>query len=71
VATTLVSFIVVYFVLFGAGVYYILRLMSKPPADKEAAMVPASPVRAGGMMASAAGITAGTQTNASTQGGRA
>ncbi|WOI53193.1 cytochrome ubiquinol oxidase subunit I [Parvularcula sp. LCG005] len=31
VATSLLIFIVVYFTVFGAGVFYILRLMSKPP----------------------------------------
>ena len=32
VGTTLLAFIIVYFVLFGAGVYYMLRLMKKPPS---------------------------------------
>ncbi|MDP4822513.1 MAG: cytochrome ubiquinol oxidase subunit I, partial [Aestuariivirgaceae bacterium] len=31
VGASLVAFIVVYFALFGAGVFYILRLMAKPP----------------------------------------
>ncbi|MEX0583279.1 MAG: cytochrome ubiquinol oxidase subunit I, partial [Sneathiella sp.] len=31
VGTTLISFIIVYFTLFGAGVYYMLRLMAKKP----------------------------------------
>ena len=31
VATSLLAFIVVYFIVFGAGVFYILRLMSHPP----------------------------------------
>lgn len=31
VATSLIAFIVVYFFVFGAGVFYILRMMSKPP----------------------------------------
>jgi cytochrome d ubiquinol oxidase subunit I len=31
VATSLVAFIVVYFALFGAGTFYMLRLMNKPP----------------------------------------
>ncbi len=34
VATSLVAFIVVYFVIFGAGTFYILRLMAKPPESK-------------------------------------
>lgn len=31
VASSLIAFIVVYFTLFGAGTFYILRLMNKPP----------------------------------------
>jgi cytochrome d ubiquinol oxidase subunit I len=31
VAASLIAFIVVYFFVFGAGVFYLLRLMSKPP----------------------------------------
>jgi cytochrome d ubiquinol oxidase subunit I len=34
VATSLVAFIVVYFLLFGAGTFYILRLMNKRLADR-------------------------------------
>jgi cytochrome d ubiquinol oxidase subunit I len=34
VASSLVAFIVVYFMLFGAGTYYILRLMNKRLADR-------------------------------------
>ncbi|MFT6928344.1 MAG: cytochrome d ubiquinol oxidase subunit I [Psychromonas sp.] len=32
VAVSLIAFIIVYFFVFGAGTYYILRLMNKPPA---------------------------------------
>jgi len=32
VAASLIGFIVVYFFVFGAGIFYILRLMSKPPS---------------------------------------
>lgn len=35
VGASLVAFIVVYFAVFGAGTFYILRLMSRPPADHE------------------------------------
>ncbi|HEY5970982.1 MAG TPA: cytochrome ubiquinol oxidase subunit I, partial [Pseudoxanthomonas sp.] len=35
VATSLIAFIVVYFFAFGAGTYYLLRLMSKPPEPGE------------------------------------
>ena len=33
VATSLIAFIVVYFAVFGAGTFYLLRLMSKAPAE--------------------------------------
>lgn len=33
VATSLIAFIVVYFAVFGAGTYFILRLMGKPPLE--------------------------------------
>jgi cytochrome d ubiquinol oxidase subunit I len=35
VATSLIAFIVVYFALFGAGTFYILRLMNKEPKSNE------------------------------------
>ena len=35
VAASLIGFIVVYFTLFGAGVFYIFRLMSHPPSDEQ------------------------------------
>ncbi|WP_288928944.1 cytochrome ubiquinol oxidase subunit I [uncultured Maritimibacter sp.] len=35
VGASLVAFIVIYFTVFGAGTFYILRLMSRPPADHE------------------------------------
>jgi cytochrome d ubiquinol oxidase subunit I len=37
VGATLVAFIVVYFVLFGFGVYYILKLMGQGPVTSEIA----------------------------------
>jgi cytochrome d ubiquinol oxidase subunit I len=42
VAASLVAFIVVYFVAFGAGAYYLLRLMAKPPeiGEPEPAHIP-------------------------------
>jgi len=33
VGASLVAFVIVYFAVFGAGVWYILRLMAKPPRD--------------------------------------
>ena len=48
VAASLLSFVVVYFLAFGAGGYYLLRLMSKPPESGEPE-VPATPQRAAGI----------------------
>jgi cytochrome d ubiquinol oxidase subunit I len=50
VAASLIAFIVVYFTVFGAGTYYILRLMSRPPVPAEARLkdVSSGPVRAAG-----------------------
>jgi cytochrome d ubiquinol oxidase subunit I len=49
VATLLVAFIVVYFIVFGSGVLYILRLMSHPPQHGEAGPAREHPVRAAGI----------------------
>jgi cytochrome d ubiquinol oxidase subunit I len=49
VATSLVAFIVVYFIVFGAGVLYILRLMSQPPRRGEEGPERDQPVRAAGI----------------------
>ncbi len=54
VGTSLVAFILVYFALFGAGLFYILRLMSEPPHVGEPGLPPDEPIRA-------AGITPGPQ----------
>ena len=45
----LVAFIVVYFLVFGAGVFYILRLMRKPPEPSEPDMEKGVPTRAAGI----------------------
>jgi cytochrome bd ubiquinol oxidase subunit I len=50
VGTSLVAFIMVYFLLFGAGTFYILRLMNKPPHPGESGLPASEPVRAGGLM---------------------
>ncbi len=49
VAISLLAFIVVYFVVFGAGVFYILRLMSQPPHRGEQGPERGQPVRAAGI----------------------
>jgi cytochrome d ubiquinol oxidase subunit I len=49
VAVSLLAFIVVYFIVFGAGVYYILRLMSHSPHRGEEGPERGQPVRAAGI----------------------
>ena len=49
VAASLAAFVVVYFIVFGAGVYYILRLMSQSPHRGEAGPERDQPVRAAGI----------------------
>jgi cytochrome d ubiquinol oxidase subunit I len=49
VATSLIAFIIVYFAVFGAGVFYILRLMSKAPVPHETDALEAGPLRASGI----------------------
>jgi len=49
VATSLVAFILVYFAVFGAGTYYILRLMSRPPDAPVEDLQPDEPIRAAGV----------------------
>ena len=50
IGTSLVAFILVYFTLFGAGTFYILRLMNKAPNPGERGLPADEPVRAGGIM---------------------
>lgn len=47
-AASLAAFVIIYFVVFGAGVLYILKLMAKPPQPHETAP-PNNPVRAAGI----------------------
>ncbi len=49
VAASLVAFIVVYFIVFGAGIFYILRLMAHTPQLDEPDLEPGAPVRAAGI----------------------
>ena len=46
VAASLTAFVIVYFVLFGAGTYYILKMMNKTPG--ELAKLPGTVTRAAG-----------------------
>jgi cytochrome d ubiquinol oxidase subunit I len=48
VATSLTAFVIVYFIVFGAGTYYLLRLMAKPPSAHESEP-PSMPQRASGI----------------------
>jgi cytochrome d ubiquinol oxidase subunit I len=48
VAASLVTFVLVYFVVFGAGTYYLLHLMAKPPEPHESVPSPI-PQRAAGI----------------------
>ena len=49
-ASSLVAFILVYFALFGVGVFYILRLMAEAPHAGEPGLPPDEPIRAAGIM---------------------
>jgi len=50
VGTSLVAFILVYFTLFGAGTFYILRAMNKPPAASDTELPASEPMHASGLM---------------------
>jgi len=49
VAVSLLAFIIVYFIVFGAGVFYILKLMSHPPHRGEQGPDRGEPMRAAGL----------------------
>ena len=49
IATSLAVFAVVYFVVFGAGLMVILRLMAKPPVAGETSIDPSKPIRSAGI----------------------
>lgn len=63
VGASLLAFIVVYFIVFGAGVYYILKLMSHSPHRGEEGPERGQPVRA-------AGITPASAVSESIAGGK-
>ena len=56
VAISLLAFIIVYFIVFGAGVYYILRLMSHSPHRGEQGPERGQPVRAAGITPAPPGL---------------
>jgi len=49
VSVSLAAFAVVYFVVFGAGVYYLLRMMAKPPESDEPGLPEDKPIRSTGI----------------------
>jgi cytochrome bd ubiquinol oxidase subunit I len=49
VGVSLAAFVVVYFLVFGAGVYFLLRLMAKPPETGETGLPPGEPIRTTGI----------------------
>lgn len=59
VGSSLIAFIIVYFIVFGAGVVYILRLMAEPPHHGEEGPRHDAPTRAAGITPAAA--TVGTK----------
>jgi cytochrome d ubiquinol oxidase subunit I len=50
VASSLLAFVVVYCAVFGAGAYYMLRLMRQPPLPAEPDLPPDEPLRAQGIV---------------------
>jgi cytochrome d ubiquinol oxidase subunit I len=50
VGASLGAFVVVYFLVFGAGTFYMLRLMNAPPRASSDDLSPGEPLRAGGLM---------------------
>jgi cytochrome d ubiquinol oxidase subunit I len=54
VASSLLAFIIVYFIVFGLGVFYILRLMHQPPHHGEQGPRDDAPARAAGITPAAA-----------------
>jgi cytochrome d ubiquinol oxidase subunit I len=49
VALSLAAFAVVYFIVFAAGAFYVLRLMSHPPSGDEPDLASAGPIRSAGI----------------------
>ena len=49
VAASLAAFAVVYFVVFGAGIWFLLHLFNQPPRPHEAGLPTGQPVRTAGI----------------------
>ncbi|QNM82363.1 cytochrome ubiquinol oxidase subunit I [Sphingomonas sabuli] len=67
VAISLLAFIIVYFAVFGTGVWYLLKLMSDPPSEGEEDPLDA-PIRSAGLTAAAAVGTEDGQPRSETAG---
>jgi cytochrome d ubiquinol oxidase subunit I len=59
VASSLIAFVIVYFVVFAAGVVYILRLMAQPPHHGEQGPRSEVPARAAGITPAAGAVSGG------------
>ena len=61
VATSLLAFVVIYFAVFGVGIWYILRLMNAPPHPHEATLAKDewAPIRTAGITPAAQGDVEG------------
>ena len=59
VAASLVAFVVVYFVAFAAGLFFILRLMNRPLETREPEISAKEPIRAAGITPGLAPVVAG------------
>jgi cytochrome d ubiquinol oxidase subunit I len=60
VASSLIAFIIVYFIVFTAGVIYLLRLMAEPPHHGEQGPGKDAPARAAGITPAAGAVAGGT-----------
>lgn len=59
VGSSLAAFVIVYLVVFGAGVFYVLRTMAKPPGSSDDTLDPQQPRRAAGVAPGPAETIAG------------
>ena len=59
VAGSLIAFIIVYFAVFGAGTFYLLRMMGKTPEGNEPDLPKGKPMRAAGITPVAAALPSG------------
>lgn len=50
VGASLLTFVVVYFLVFGAGVFYVMRLMASLPSGKVPAVAQEGPIRSAGLL---------------------